>query len=164
VASCDAVAQGKPAADGGRKQGEQFAFIDFIWFCGRFRPVFVDFVQYIGNIDRFIMIFFDFLKNPQIMKFKFEQIFNRYSQFSQKSLKPLVRRFWVRIDISILGVAQAQPCPGKRGKGLPESFFPSLKSGLWSLASFDLLRPQGAGDTTCGTCRCHIMTRRLHLS
>jgi hypothetical protein len=76
VASCDAVAQGKPAADGGWKQGEQFAFIDFIWFCGRFSPVFVDFVQYIGNIDRFIMIFFDFLKNPQIMKFKFKQIFN----------------------------------------------------------------------------------------
>jgi hypothetical protein len=77
------------------------------------------------------------------MKYKFEQIFNRYFQFSRKLLKPVASRFWVRIDISILGVAQTQPCPGKRGKGLPESFFPSLKSGPWSLASFDLLRPQG---------------------
>jgi hypothetical protein len=66
VASCDAVAQGKPAADGGWKQGEQFAFIDFIRFCGRFRLVFVDFVQYIRNIDRFIMILFDLKKIPKL--------------------------------------------------------------------------------------------------
>jgi hypothetical protein len=62
--------------------------------------IFVDFVRYIRNIDRFTTISFNFQKKfYQIFKFKFKPIFNRYFWFSWKSLKPVATGFWVPINI-----------------------------------------------------------------